>query len=301
MVPKLSFILLFLLLGCKNNQETTRSFQLKSNLNTELFIDISNETLANKIVFHDNTQIRLPKLEKYNYSLHSNFIKDTSFFLNRIDKNKSDKEIYNYCILSVNKALIFKILDSTCVQGSIYNKKYILSTSISNDKKKLAVIYGEGNISQYKNCILEIINLENKKNILTRTLDNRFFIDQNSWAIDNKRLVLYNSDKEIFILNLRNNDFKRVASSGYNAMWLQSLNSIAYLKDRNIIAVNNLYNSKEVTFKLEDKLFYRNTIQGYYWFSNQKKFLIKCRFSHSLGDKLVPWKNKNYILEYRPE
>jgi hypothetical protein len=296
MIYRFSFVLFVFLFACDKEQPAT-CFHLTNNLNSSSFINRSHRSLTDKIFFPDDSKVALPNQEKYNYLLHSNFIEEDSFYVNRIEKDKMN-EYYNYCILVVEKSSKFKISDSICLQGSIHSNKYISSSSLSNDKAKLALIYSSGNLSSNNKCSLEIKDLNNNKIILNIKYNDRFFLEQNPWASNNEHIVLYNTLKEIFVLDIKTNELKKISSSGSRAMWLQSLNKIAYLKERNVIAVYDLMSSSEEIYEIQDKLFYKNSISDYYWFATQKKFYIKTRFSNLLGDKLVPWKNENYILEY---
>lgn len=296
MIYRFSIIVFALLFSCSDEQSNT-CFKLKDILDKEFFINQSHRSVIKKVLFFDNKEVDLPSQKKYNYLLHSNFIKGNTFLINRIDKDKGDEK-YAYCILEAEKSSRFKVLDTICIKGSLYNNQYISSTSLSNDKSKLAIIYSNGVLSNNNRCRLEIVDLINNEVILNYKYNARLFLEQNPWALDDKHIVFYSSLKEVFLFDLESNKTEKVSSNGSKAMWLQPLNKIAYLKERNVIAVYDLTSSLEDVYEVKDKFFYKNFINDYYWFTNQKKFYIKTRFSNLFGDKLVPWKNENYILEY---
>ena len=119
---------------------------------------------------------------------------------------------------------------------------------------------------------------------------------QTPWSLNDGRLVFYNKNSEIFILNLNNKSIMEVPCKGINVMWLGGLNTISYLNEDSIQSYNLSNEMINYVYLLNDSSSSYSEILDYYWFASQKKFYIKERSTNKLFDKI--WSNTDYIIQY---
>ena len=299
MFYRLILIVFILFTSCSNDDDSNICFELSDEIDDSFFLKQTQRTSIKRLRFADSTEVQLPNQEKYNYFLHKNLVEQNSILINRVDKDKLYKE-YDYCILKIEKSTKYNVLDSICFKASLNENSYIASISLSNDRTKIAIVYSDETLSDNDKCLLKIIDLNNDEIIFKYDHKERLFLGETPWNLNDSKIIFYSSSKDIFVYDIEAEKISRISINGSNAMWLQSLDKISYLKKRNILTVYDLKTStEEGSYKISDKLCYRSNIVDYYWFMTQKKFYIKTRFSNLFSDKLIPWKNENFIFKYK--
>ena len=85
---------------------------------------------------------------------------------------------------------------------------------------------------------------------------------------------------------------------GYNAIWLDLLNKISFLKNDRELVVLDLNTMNTVNYKIDNSFLYKFKISKYYWFSENRRFLIKGRLENKISEKVFPWISKSIFLNY---
>lgn len=251
-----------------------------------------------KVYLSDGIKIQLPNLSKYNYGILSPEIRENSISLLRVDKNKQRNRKYNYCLLKIEKSPQFRILDSTCIIGSKSNFNFIDAISLSNDESKLAILYKKGGFLPNEKSRLEILNLKTNQIVFKSVFNDDYKMSFKSWSPDDQNIILSTINNKILILGINSNQNKIISNMGYNAIWLDLLNKISFLKNDRELVVLDLNTMNTVNYKIDNSFLYKFKISKYYWFSENRRFLIKGRLENKISEKVFPWISKSIFLNY---
>lgn len=282
-------IFLFQVFSCNVENRHKNCIQLSEDLSKENFIDITDRGNISEIVLNNREKIVLPYTEKYNYMINDNFINNDTIYLKRINKNTTD----NRCnIIKIKKDSIFSIY-STLNFKSSYDKFRLVKIIFSNNKKKIALLYH----LPKDRSLIRIVDKNLEKVLFEQMFPYQVNIYQQAWSEDDNQMVFTNSVKEIFVLNMEKDEIKNTYCKGVHPIWLQSLDFIAYLTEKNAINLFDLKRGQNIKLiKFRNDIFSYNQIDDYYWFDGQSKLYLKTRVkSRIMGNKL--WERKKIVYK----
>jgi hypothetical protein len=277
------------LVSCNDRPEKNRvcSINIVDSVNSSRLIHIySNRTDAR--ISYNNKKYDLPFPNIYNYQLADRFVDGGDVYLVRKKWGRDIVEKYQLLKMNLNNN---QFEDSLYLENEYSNLYGIgFSCYLNNNKTRILAQFKYS----VKNSEVAVYNRNEKESrnyIFHKNID----IYENSWL--KEKLLCNDRNKTIYIIDTKSFKIDSLAIKGDMIMWLDD-NHISYIDEKTLFVYNLKDHKKQKIYKSRDGILNEKNIRKYYWFNDQKKFLIFERRNNKLiGNKI--FNEKNIIIEYK--